>query len=163
MSLLRTVSKTMRRNAALTAFNAGAKPFTPGVLWMKPRKIQWEKVGVSSVKYFDYKKGCESRKRGTNSRLRKMSKTSDPKSTQPFLIPEVITAKKIAKKKVSKKKLQWYGFPTVDVEELFPEVAHEESEHVKELRNIYKSCQELGTHTSKLVRTQPDRFNYCDN
>ena len=167
MSLSRTLSASARRSAALSLFNAGARPFVPGKQWMKPKKITWNPIGITCVKYFDYKKGANSRMRGNASALKGVPgssiKDSNPKAAQPFLIPKLYTAEKIHKKKISKKKLKDHGYPDIDIEDIYPEVTHEESEKMKELREIYKSCQELGTHTGKLVRTQPDRFNYCDN
>ena len=182
MTLSRTISATARRGAALTHFNAGARSFVPGKQWMKPKKLTWDPIGVTSVKYFNYKKGAQSRMRGDASALKgppgSSIKDSDPKAAQPFLIPKLYTAEKIHKKKISKKKLKEHGYPVVNIEDMdikdmdikdmdnkdmYPEVTHEESETVKQLRKVYKDYQEFCSGTPILARTQPNRFNYCDN
>lgn len=177
MTLSRTISATARRGAALTHFNAGARPFVPGKQWMKPKKLTWDPIGVTSVKYFNYKKGAQSRMMGDASALKgppgSSIKDSDPKAAQPFLIPKLYTAEKIQKKKISKKKLKDHGYPVVNVEDMdikdmdikdmYPEVTHEEPETVKQLRKVYKDYQEFCCGTPRLARTQPNRFNYCDN
>ena len=177
MSLSRTLSASARRSAALSLFNAGARPFVPGKQWMKPKKITWNPIGITCVKYFDYKKGANSRMRGNASALKGVPgssiKDSNPKAAQPFLIPKLYTAEKIHKKKISKKKLKDHGYPVVNVEDMdiedmdikdmYPEVTHEESETVKQLRKVYKDYQEFCCGIPRLARTQPNRFNYCDN
>ena len=56
--------------AANMALNAGAKPFVPGQLWMKPRRVQWHTVGVTHIQYYNFKDGAEARQKGRCSELR---------------------------------------------------------------------------------------------
>ena len=87
-------------------------------------------------------------------------KNSNPKEALPFLIPKPYTAKKIIIKKIPEKKLKEKGYPTVFMDsELLEE---KKSKNMEELREIYNCCKELQSEP-KLARTQPDRFNYCDN
>lgn len=160
--MMRTLSAGTRVKNANKLFSGNVKPFTPGKPWLKPKRVTWNKAGVSAVKYFDYKLGAGSRQKGIHSSLRgppaSPIKNANPKEAQPFLIPTVYTAEKISKKNISKAKLLEKGFPTVDVDDLYPE---EYEQKMTELREIYKACQELGN--SPLYRTQPSRYNYCDN
>lgn len=164
MVLARTLSQEARRTAALSIFNVSAKPFTPGKQWMKPKKITWSPIGVTKVKYFDYTKGSEARMRGISSSLKGLPgssiKNANPKEALPFLIPKPYTAKKIIIKKIPEKKLKEKGYPTVFMDSDLLEV--KKSKNMEELREIYNCCKELQSEP-KLARTQPDRFNYCDN
>jgi len=120
MSLTRTLSEDARRKAAISKFNAGARPFTPGVQWMKPISISWHKLGVSSVKYFDFNLGSISRSNGLDSSLSSLPmgsiKLFDHKASSPFLIPSFYTAQRIINKRISSKKLFDNGFPSLSID-----------------------------------------------
>ena len=172
-SLSRTLSAGSQVKNANKLFSGNVKPFIPGKQWMKPKRVSWFKTGVTDVKYFDFTLGSHARMKGENSRLLgtpgSSIKNANPKQAQPFVVPSLYTAKKIKKKKVSKEKLLDHGYPCVDVDDLYPEVSHEESEKMKDLRDIYKSCKDLHEcdrlkdSKNSLYRTQPSRYNYCDN
>ena len=167
--MARTLSAGSRVKQANLFFSGNVKSFTPGKQWMKPKRVSWFKTGVTDVKYFDFTLGSHARMKGENSRLLgtpgSSIKNSDPKQAQPFVIPSLYTATKIKKKKVSKEKLLDHGYPSVDVDDLYPE----ESEKIKDLRDIYKCCKDLHECDrlkdckNSLYRTQPSRYNYCDN
>ena len=153
MTLLRTLSQEARRSVALSKFNVGAKPFVPGKQWMKPKRLSWNPMGITSVKYFNYELGSLSRQKGTNSSLKgppaSPIKDADPKAAQPFLIPTPYTAKKILDKKIPSEKLKSHGYPSLFMDELT----------IQE----YESIQKDREQNSGLYRTQPSRYNYCDN
>ena len=121
MSLYRTISEQSRRKAAVRLFNAMAKPFFPGKQWMKPKKVSWNKIGVTAVKYFDYTEGCLARKNGSQSQLKgppaSSIKEADSKEAMPFFIPKPETAYMIAKKKITKEKLRKNNYPEIYVDE----------------------------------------------
>ena len=142
--------------AANMALNAGAKNFIPGKQWMKPKRVSWNDIGVTAVKYFDYTEGAQARMKGEFSALKgppgSSIKDSNPDEAQPFSIPSLRAAQKI--QKISQDKQKILGFPRLDISDVVNPTMD-----MQELRQAYLSC----CQTPRLARTQPDRFNYCDN
>ena len=139
--------------AANMALNAGAKPFVPGQLWMKPRRVQWHTVGVTNVRYYNFKDGAEARQKGCCSELRGSPasgiKKANPKEAQPFLVPSVPLAQLMQSLPHNPK---------------YPMVTCEEPASIQDLRDhLDDTSPEESDNPCKLYRTQPDRFNYCDN
>jgi len=149
MSLYRTISEQSRRKAVVRLFNAMAKPFFPGKQWMKPKKVSWNKIGVTAVKYFDYTEGCLARKNGSQSQLKgppaSSIKEADSKEAMPFFIPKPETAYMIAKKKITKEKLRKNNYPEIYVD------------------GPKSTSEEFEPKPFGLIRTQPNRFDYCNN
>jgi hypothetical protein len=138
-----TATKLSRAN---TMFSALAKPFVPGQLWMKPRRLKWHTKGITRALHFDVKDGALARKAGSASRLigRPASPIAikDRKAAQPFTIPK--------------------PEPTLEEQldnlyDMYPLLTPHESNRIQDIRNEY------GLGTPRLYRTQPCRFNYCDN
>ena len=154
MSLYRTLSEQSRRKEVVRMFNAMAKPFVPGMQWMKPKKVTWNTIGVTAVKYFDYTEGCLARQRGPQSQLKgppaSSIKEADSKGAMPFFIPKPETAYMIAKKKITKEKLRKNNYPEIYVDE--PKANEEKS-----------GFEDFEPKPYGLIRTQPNRFNYCNN
>lgn len=136
-------TKIMKANIL---FSAHAKPFVPGQLWMKPRRLTWHVKGITRVIHFDVKEGSKSRKQGMNSRLigRPASPIAnkDRKAAQPFTIPK---PEHTIEEQVE------------DLYDDYPLVTPQESMRIQCLRHEY------GLGLPRLARTQPNRFNYCDN
>ena len=136
-------SKIMKANIL---FSAHAKPFVPGQQWMKPRRLKWHVKGITRAIHFDVKEGSKARKQGTNSRLigRPASPIAnkDRNAAQPFTIP---------------KPEPTIEEQVVDLYDDYPLVTPEEPKRVQCLRYEY------GLGLPRLARTQPCRFNYCDN
>lgn len=130
-----------------TMFSANAKPFVPGQQWMKPRRIKWHVRGITQAVHFDVTEGAHARKAGNNSRLigRPLSSIAERnrKEAQPFTIPEP--------EKTIEEKLE-------DLYEKYPMIIPTETRYVKTLRQ-----GDYGLGQPRLARTQPNRFNYCDN
>jgi len=128
-------------------FSANAKPFVPGQLWMKPRRIKWHVRGITQAVHFDVTEGAHARKAGNNSRLigRPLSSIAERnrKEAQPFTIP--------GPEKTIEEKLE-------DLYEKYPMIIPNDSRYVKTLRQ-----GDYGLGQPRLARTQPNRFNYCDN
>ena len=130
-----------------TMFSANAKPFVPGQQWMKPRRIKWHVRGITQAVHFDVTEGAHARKAGNNSRLigRPLSPIAekDRKAAQPFTIPE--------QEKTIEEKLE-------DIYDDYPMIAPNESRYIESLR-----YGNYGLGQPRLARTQPNRYNYCDN
>lgn len=140
------MSKSTKIIKANALFSAYAKPFVPGQQWMKPRRLKWHVKGITRSLHFDVNDGALARKAGSASRLigRPASPIAikDRKAAQPFTIPKP--------EPTLSEQLE-------DLYDDYPLVTPHESMRIQDIRNEY------GLGTPRLYRTQPNRFNYCDN
>lgn len=80
--------------AVVQAFDVGARPFTPGKMWMKPKKVHWHTQGITKARYFNINEdltgeGCVFEKpRILKGKPASTIKLSDPDAAIPFKIPE---------------------------------------------------------------------------
>ncbi len=115
--------------------SAIAKPFSPGKPWMKPKKVSWYHLGITEVRYFDVKEGAYARQKGEYSCLINVPVSSIKNANPTEATP----------------------FKILDRETSLTIIEEKIKNHLQQWYPWALKPE------NKLVRTQPSRFNYCDN
>ena len=151
-------------SARLAKFNqtlsALAKPFVPGSQWMKAPKVSWHRLGITEVRFFDVTEGALARKAGENSTLKgppaSPIKNADREAAMPFKILDRECARARAEEKIHQLMCKT-GSST----------PWRNSSPLSELEMMMIEDNNFICTTTPLpytlARTQPRRFNYCDN
>ena len=155
-----------KMSVCLAKFNqtlsALAKPFKPGSQWMKAPKVSWHRLGITDVRYFDVSEGALARKAGENSTLKgppaSPIKNADRDAAMPFKILDRECARARAEEKIhqlmckTRSSSPWRKCITGPLSELEMMMIED--------NNLICITTPL---PYTLARTQPNRFNYCDN
>ena len=140
--------------------SALAKPFVPGSQWMKAPKVSWHRLGITDVRFFDVAEGALGRKAGENSKLKgppaSAIKNADPEAAMPFKILDRECARARAEEQIH----QLMCKMGTSTPWRHPKPFSELEMMLSEDKNVTCNISPL---PNALARTQPNRFNYCDN
>lgn len=151
-------------SARLAKFNqtlsALAKPFKPGSQWMKAPKVSWHRLGITDVRYFDVSEGALARQAGENSKLIGPPVSPIKNAGRDAAMPFKILDRECARARAEEKIHQLMCKMGTSTPWRHPKPFSELEMMLSEDKNVTCTISPL---PNSLARTQPNRFNYCDN